>query len=74
VNEHVHPIFQQVLATVKPPTKHVITKRSGPGVYIVSCSCGASRQFPRQNALARAAKVRAWINAHLSSADSERPR
>lgn len=65
MNEHVHPIFKQVLdAMTKPPVEHVITKRSGPGGYIVMCSCGARRQFPRQNALARAAKVRAWIAQH----------
>lgn len=50
----------------RPPDaiKHVITQRDGGGIYIVACSCGASRQFPRQNALARAAKVRAWIAQH----------
>jgi uncharacterized protein YecT (DUF1311 family) len=55
-------------------TKHVITERNGPGSYIVACSCGARRQFPRQNALARAAKVRAWIAAHDREIAAKEPK
>lgn len=47
-------------------SEHSFTTRHGPGIVLVLCSCGASRQFTRrQNALARAAKVRAWKREHL---------
>lgn len=49
--------------------RHEINQRNGGGLgYIVRCSCGWSFRVPRQNALARAAKVRAAIAAHLRDA------
>lgn len=39
--------------------------RTAGGVVIATCpACGATRSFKRENALARAAKVRAWLRAH----------
>jgi hypothetical protein len=44
---------------------HDITERRSPINIVVRCSCGWSRTFTRkQNALARAAKVRAAVDAH----------
>lgn len=38
--------------------QHIASQHAGPAGTVVRCSCGWSRFVPRQNALARAAKVR----------------
>lgn len=43
---------------------HAIMVRRSPINYTVRCSCGWSRTIAKQNALARAAKVRAAITEH----------
>lgn len=51
------------------PAEHDITTRRSPVAIIVRCTCGWSRQFTRhQNALARAARVRAAISEHQRDA------
>ena len=49
---------------------HEISERRGPGIFIVMCSCGARQQFARRNALARAAKARAWVRKHFREVES----
>lgn len=44
---------------------HAVTQITTPGAVILSCTCGWGRQESRrQNAFARAAKVRAAIARH----------
>jgi hypothetical protein len=45
--------------------KHDISKRQTPIGYQVICICGWSRTFKKQNAWARAAKVRAAVAEHF---------
>ena len=43
---------------------HSMTQRYAPNCVLLLCSCGWQRQFKRENALARAAKVRKAIREH----------
>lgn len=53
---------------------HEITERHSPVAVILLCSCGWTRQIDkRQNALARAAKVRAAKAEHVSNACHQFP-
>lgn len=47
-------------------TEHRYTQRRAGRIILVLCSCGASKQFRVENALARAAKVRRWQRIHES--------
>lgn len=47
---------------------HQITERRAPGSFLVRCSCGWSVEIRKQNALARAAKIRRAIREHQESA------
>lgn len=50
---------------------HVLTEYVSPAHYIIRCSCGWSAMQPRrQNALARAAKLRAAVAHHLTGGSS----
>ena len=49
--------------------QHNITQRHAPTCVLVMCSCGWQRQFKRENALARAAKVRKAIRAHYQQVE-----
>lgn len=50
--------------------KHEITERPTPINYLVMCTCGWQYQTTRrQNARARASKIRAAIRQHLEHAD-----
>lgn len=52
------------------PITHDIEERRTPIAILITCSCGWHSQITRrQNALARASKVRAAIRAHLNTAD-----
>lgn len=54
------------------PIKHVVATRYAPGAVLISCTCGWSRQISRrQNALARAQKVKAAIREHYRIADAQ---
>ena len=49
-------------------TAHAITHRASPAIYTVTCSCGWRFETKRrQNAWARAAKVKAAVNAHFAA-------
>ncbi len=51
---------------------HIMTERRSPVAFLLRCSCGWSRQITRrQNALARAAKIRAAWNEHEREIDKE---
>jgi acetone carboxylase gamma subunit len=45
---------------------HTITTRKTPMGHMAICSCGWTFSVPRQNAWARAAKIRAAVNKHLA--------
>ncbi len=52
-------------------TNHEITERRSPISIEIMCKCGWRATISRrQNALARAAKVRAIINKHLKNSDA----
>jgi hypothetical protein len=54
---------------------HEIATRRSPINIILTCTCGWQRQFSRhQNALARAAKVRAAEAEHLHLNDARKPK
>jgi hypothetical protein len=53
-------------------TDHYITETRSPVAVIWRCSCGWShRETRRQNALARAAKLRAAANKHKTTLNPE---
>jgi hypothetical protein len=59
---------------MKPPREHIIVAPDG---YTLRCTtCGWSRLIPRENALARAARVQRAVREHLAEveAESNRPR
>jgi hypothetical protein len=61
------------MQTAAIKTTHEISKFRSPISIQLRCSCGWSRQITRQqNALARAAKVRAAIAEHERSVDANR--
>lgn len=47
---------------------HNIDVRKTPIGHLIRCACGWSQVIPKQNALARAAKVRAACRKHLKEA------
>lgn len=52
--------------------RHEIAVRATPVNTLVQCTCGWSRTVPRQNALARAAKVRRHIREHEDEVDRKK--
>lgn len=57
-------------------TTHSYTQRRAGRIILVLCSCGASKQFRVENALARAARVKAWQRIHespLAAIDGKKP-
>jgi hypothetical protein len=53
--------------------KHEITERRSPAAILILCTCGWSRAvLRRQNALARASKVRAARAEHEREIEAER--
>jgi len=54
-------------------SKHEITERRSPAAILILCTCGWSRAvLNRQNALARASKVRAARAEHEREIETER--
>jgi len=47
-------------------TTHSYTQRRAGRIILVVCSCGAQKVFRVENALARAARIRAWQRIHES--------
>lgn len=58
--------------TTMPAVEHRIHKTTTPISVTARCTCGwAHRETRRQNAFARAAKLKAAISKHLSSVPSQ---
>lgn len=54
--------------------RYAASGRAIPGLHVVACSCGwRHSETSRQNALGRAAKMRAAVAAHLRGATGSTP-